>query len=135
LTALERLAGVRAASAAGNPCEQYEKAMKAPGKGLVYDTAWNQSKSQAKKAAGGLFAQWRKSNPNGAIQKMLDKAEALKEGSKAGDVWSKGSEILNILLLSLGASLEVNSKPGSLHVMTEGGVPQVEVEATANFSS
>jgi hypothetical protein len=132
-TALEQLLGVRSAEAA-SPCEQLEKALKGPSE-LGYNIAWNQSKKGAKKAAGSLFTQWRKSNPTGAVQRMLDKADALKEGSKASDVWSHGSEILNILLIYLGATLDVNAKPPGLHTMPEGGVPQVEVEAKANFES
>ena len=50
-------------------------------------------------------------------------------------MWSHGAEILNILLLYLGAKLDVNAKPPGLHVMTEGGVRQVEVEAKADFES
>ncbi|MGH9888827.1 MAG: hypothetical protein ACREBE_25065, partial [bacterium] len=133
-TALERLLGVQTAIAAGSPCERLEKALKGPGE-PGYDVAWNQSKKQAKKAAGNLFTQWRKSNPTGAVQRMLDKADALKEGSKAEAIWSHGSEILNILLLYLGAKLDVNAKPPSLHVMPEGGVRQIEVEAKADFES
>ncbi|NJD26817.1 MAG: hypothetical protein FIA92_00780 [Chloroflexi bacterium] len=134
LSDFERLGGVGRVAAAGSPCERLEKALKGPSQ-PGYDIAWNQSKKGAKKAAGNLFNQWRKSNPTGTVQRMLDRAEALKEGSKAGEVWSNGAQILNILLLYLGATLEVNAKPPGLHVMTEGGIPQLEVEAKADFSS
>ncbi|HYK95099.1 MAG TPA: hypothetical protein VE011_04405 [Candidatus Dormibacteraeota bacterium] len=133
VSGLERLAGVGIASAA-NPCDAVELALKSP-KQPGYGLAAAGAKDAAKRTAAHIFKQWRESDPEALAQRMVDKAEALKKGSKADQIWSKGGKILNILLLYLGATLDVDAKPASLHVMTEGGISQVEVDATAKFSS
>lgn len=127
-TWLERLAGIGQVQAASDPCKALERSLKEPD-----SVPYRIAKGQAEDARDRLIDAWVKKDPAGKAQRIYKKASEIK--GKAGAIWSKGGDILNVALLLLGAQLDVDAQPASLHVRPEGGISEVRVTATASFSS
>ncbi len=122
-SALDRLLGVGVARAADDPCAGVQKALKAPSEqGQIAEAIYD-------KASDELIDSW--------------KEFALKEGTRKtldtfSKVYSKGTAIVNTLLLLMGARLDMgDDKGGQTHYLhpRDGKEKHVTVTALASFSS